>query len=118
MNKKAFELGFSHGVKVASSNPAAPVKGHDFGQPRVDMSMGAYLNTSGGAKAPKQVEGPVAKGVAPGQSMNTSPPAAGGPVAMDASPDTGERGKSDHGMLPQTKSAAWLTEMFGDVDNT
>lgn len=118
MNKTAFDIGFADGVKIASANPSAPVKGHNFGQPRVDASSGDYLNTAGGKKATPQVEGAVAMGPAPGKSMNTSPPARGGAIAMDASPDTGEMGKSDKGDLVQTKSAAWLTEMFGDVEHS
>lgn len=115
MDKTAFEIGFADGVKIASSNPAAPVKGSDFGQPTRDVSAGKYLNTSGGAAAGKQVEGPVAKGPAPGQSFHAPAPAAGGDLGVGTSPDTGDKGKA--GAMTTTKSASWLSEMFGD-DNS
>jgi hypothetical protein len=118
MANKIFDIGFTEGVKIASSkNPAAPVKGHDFGQPRVNATAGAYLNTKGGASAPKQEPGHVSRSHAPGKSMayqgHTVP---GGDLGVDSAPDSGDKGKSDHGELTRTKSAAWLEDMFGDFD--
>lgn len=114
MEKTAFEIGFADGVKLASSNHAAPVKGVNFGTPKVDASAGAYLNTAGGRAAPTQVEGAVAKGPAPGTSFHAPPPAKGGDLGVASSPDSGEKGKADTGTQAETKSAAWLSEMFGD----
>lgn len=115
MDKTAFEIGFADGVKIAASNPAAPVKGVNFGSPKVDASPGAYLNTPGGKSAPVQVAGAVAKGPAPGTSFHAPPAPAGGDVNVAAAPDTGEKGSA--GSMTTTKSAAWLTEMFGDDDS-
>jgi hypothetical protein len=118
MNKTAFDIGFADGVKIAASgNPAAPVKGHNFGQPRVDVSAGAYLNTSGGRSAPTQTPGPVAHAPAPGASFHAPAPAQGGHLGVASSPDGGEKGKSDTGTMAVTKNAGWLSEMFGDDSN-
>jgi hypothetical protein len=114
MDKTAFEIGFADGVKLASSNPAAPVKGSNFGSTKVDVSVGAYLNTAGGRAAPVQVEGSVASGPAPGASFHAPPPAKAGDLGVSSSPDTGEKGRAETGTMTETKSAAWLSEMFGD----
>ena len=118
MDKTAFNIGFADGVKIASSNPAAPVKGFNFGAPNVDASAGAYLNTSGGRSAPAQVGGAVAKAPAPGQSFHAPAPAAGGHLGVSSSPDIGEKGMSETGTMAETKNAAWLSEMFGDDHNS
>ena len=106
---------------AAASNPAqAPKSSLSSGAPEAQR-FAPYLNQGGGAAGQHQA-GPVASVPQPWPghvNIGDKSPGqqAAGAVAMDTSPDTGERGTSNTGDMVRTKSAAFVAGIGSVLDD-